>query len=121
LSGVPMVAAYRLHPIEAVIARLIRLRTRLPSVILANLVVGENIVPEFLQEDCTPDKLAEALYALVQDSPERRRQVEAFGRLDDIMTIGGTPPSAKAAKIVLEVARRGRASVAAAVGRSSTA
>jgi lipid-A-disaccharide synthase len=121
LSGVPMVAAYRLHPVEAVIARLIRLRTRLPSVILANLVVGENVVPEFLQEDCTPYKLAEALYALVQDSPERRRQVEAFGRLDDIMSIGGTPPSAKAANIVLEVARRGRSSVAASVGRSSTA
>jgi lipid-A-disaccharide synthase len=121
LSGVPMVAAYRLHPIEAAIARLIRLRTRLQSVILANLVVGENVVPEFLQEDCTPDKLAEALYALVQDSPERRRQIEAFGRLDDIMSIEGTPPSAKAAKIVLEVARQGRPSVAAAVGRSSTA
>jgi lipid-A-disaccharide synthase len=121
LSGVPMVAAYRLHPVEAVIARLIRLRTRLPSVILANLVVGENVVPEFLQGDCTPDKLAEALYALVEDSPERRRQIGAFGRLDDIMSIGGTPPSAKAASIVLEVARRGRPSDAAAVGRSSTA
>jgi lipid-A-disaccharide synthase len=121
LSGVPMVAAYRLHPIEAVIARLIRLRTRLPSVILANLVVGENVVPEYLQEDCTPDKLAEALYALVQDSPERSCQVEAFGRLDDVMSIGGTPPSAKAADIVLEVARRGRPNVSAPAGRSSTA
>jgi lipid-A-disaccharide synthase len=114
LSGVPMVAAYRLHPVEAVIARLIRLRTRLPSVILANLVVGENVVPEFLQEDCTPDKLADALYALVQDSPERSRQVEAFRRLDDIMSIGGTPPSAKAANVVLEVANQGRLSVATA-------
>ena len=111
LSGVPLVAAYRLHPVEAVIARLIRLRTRLPSVILANLVVGENIVPEFLQEDCTPDKLAEALYAVVQDGPERRRQIEAFHRLDDIMTIGGTAPSAKAAAIVLEVAHQSRRGV----------
>jgi lipid-A-disaccharide synthase len=119
LSGVPMVAAYRLHPVEAVIARLIRLRTRLPSVILANLVVGENVVPEFLQEDCTPDKLAEALYALVRDGPERRRQVEAFRRLDDIMSIGGTPPSVKAANIVLEVANQGRLSVATAAEASS--
>jgi lipid-A-disaccharide synthase len=119
LSGVPMVAAYRLHPVEAVIARLIRLRTRLPSVILANLVVGENVVPEFLQEECVPDKLAEALCALVQDGPERRRQVGAFRRLDEIMSIGGTPPSAKAANIVLEMAKQGRLGVATAAEASS--
>ena len=119
LSGVPMVAAYRLHPVEAVIARLIRLRTRLPSVILANLVVGENVVPEFLQEDCTQEKLADALCSLVRDGPERRRQIESFRRLDDIMTIGGVPPSAKAANIVLEVAREGRRGVSAATEASS--
>ncbi len=78
LSGVPMVAAYRLHAIEAVIARLIRLQSRLPSVILANLVIGENVVPELLQEDCTPDKLVAALEPLLSDTPERRRQIEAF-------------------------------------------
>jgi lipid-A-disaccharide synthase len=108
LSGVPMVAAYRLHALEAVIARLIRLQSRLPSVILANLVLGENVVPELLQEDCTPEKLAAALEPLIFDTPERRKQIEAYRRLDDIMAVGGTPPSAKAASIVLDLARRGR-------------
>ncbi len=108
LSGVPMVAAYRLHALEAVIARLIRLQSRLPSVILANLVLGENVVPELLQEECTPEKLAAALEPLIFDTPERRKQIEAYRRLDDIMAVGGTPPSAKAAAIVLDVARRGR-------------
>jgi lipid-A-disaccharide synthase len=102
-----MVAAYRLHFIEAVVARVIRLRSRLPSVILANLVIGENVVQELLQEDCTPEKLAAALAAVVGDTEQRRRQIEAFGRLDQIMEIGGTPPSAKAAALVLEVARLG--------------
>jgi lipid-A-disaccharide synthase len=119
LSGVPMVAAYRLHAVEAVIARFIRLRTRLPSVILANLVVGENVVPELLQEDCTPDKLTEALSSIVHDGQQRRRQIEAFRRLDDIMTIGGTQPSAKAANIVLEIARVGRRGVLAVAEASS--
>jgi lipid-A-disaccharide synthase len=108
LSGVPMVAAYRLHAVEAVIARLIRLQARLPSVILANLVLGENVVPELLQEDCTPDKLVTALAPLLADTPERRRQIEAYRRLDDIMAVGGTTPSAKAAAMVLGIARRGR-------------
>ena len=109
LSGVPMVAAYRLHAVEAIIARLIRLQARrLPSVILANLVLGENVVPELLQEDCTPDKLAAELLTLVSDTPERRRQIEAYRRLDDIMAIGDATPSAIAASIVLDAARRGR-------------
>ena len=108
LSGVPTVAAYRLHAVEAIIARLIRLQARLPSVILANLVLGENVVPELLQEECTPDNLAAALEPLLADTPERRRQIEAFRRLDDIMAIGGTTPSATAAGIVLDVARAGR-------------
>ncbi|MFZ0527768.1 MAG: lipid-A-disaccharide synthase [Xanthobacteraceae bacterium] len=108
LSGVPMVAAYRLHAVEAIIARLIRLQARLPSVILANLVLGDNVVSELLQEDCTADKLVAALAPLVGDTPERRRQVEACRRLDDIMAIGGTTPSAKAASIVLDIARSGR-------------
>jgi len=108
LAGVPMVAAYRLHVIEAIIARLIRLQSRLPSVILANLVVGQNVVPELLQEACTAEGLAAALVPLLSDTPERRRQVEAFARLDDIMAIGAVTPSAKAAAIVIDLARGGR-------------
>ena len=108
LSGVPMVAAYRLHFIEAAVARAIRLRARLPSVILANLVIGENVVPEYLQEESTPEQLSDALAAIVGDTQQRRRQIAGFERLDAIMKIDGTSPSAKAAEIVLEAARFGR-------------
>jgi lipid-A-disaccharide synthase len=106
LSGVPTVAAYRLHRFEAIIARMIRIQSRLPSVILANLVLGENAVPELIQEDCTPDRLAKALLPLLAESPDHARQVAAFGRLDAIMGIGGVAPSAQAARIVLDVARQ---------------
>ena len=115
LAGVPMVAAYRLHAIEAIIARLIRLQAKLPSVILANLVIGENVVPELLQEDCTPEQLADALVPLFSDTPERFRQVEAFQRLDRIMAIDDVSASAKVADIVLDVARHGRDKAAMAV------
>ncbi len=58
LAGVPMVAAYGAGAVEAWI---VRRAIRTSSVILANLVVGENVVPEFLQQDCTPEKLSLAL------------------------------------------------------------
>jgi lipid-A-disaccharide synthase len=108
LAGVPTVAAYRVTLIEEIVLRLIRVQAKLPSVILANLVIGENIIPELLQQDCTPKKLADALLPLLSDTPARLRQVGGFARLDAIMGIGAAAPSAKAAAIVLDVARRGR-------------
>ena len=84
----------------------------LHSVILANLVLGKNDIPEFLQRDCTPQQLADALVPLLSDTPQRLRQVEAFGRLDRIMAPGAAAPSAKAAATVLDIARRGRRDLA---------
>jgi lipid-A-disaccharide synthase len=100
LAGIPTVAAYRTAAIEALILRRL---VRVHSVILANLILGENIVPEFLQEECTPDRLAGALAPLLNDGPERRRQLDAFRRLDRIMQIGVTIPSVKAAEVVMDV------------------
>jgi lipid-A-disaccharide synthase len=103
LAAIPTVAGYRVAGWEAAIARRL---IRVPSVILANLVLGENIVPELLQDACVPERLAAALFPLLCDGPERRRQLEAFGRLDQIMEIATAQPSRKAAEIVLAAARR---------------
>jgi lipid-A-disaccharide synthase len=104
LSGVPMATAYKGSAFDAWLARRL---IDVPSIILANLVIGENIVPEFLQEECTAERLTEALIPLIEDSPERRRQIDAFARLDEIMQIGAAAPASRAADIVLaEMGRR---------------
>lgn len=107
LAGVPTVAAYRLPLFEELVFRVLRSR-EISTAILTNLVIGENVVPEFLQRDCTAAKLAEALIPLLSDTPQRRRQVDAFQRLDSIMGIGTMSPSGEAAAVVLDLARRGR-------------
>ncbi len=101
LAGIPMVAAYKVSLLEEMLARLL---VKVQSAILANLVLGENVVPELLQWDCTPQRLAAALVPLLGDTPERRRQIEAFTRLDIIMEIGKTVPSDRAAAAVLDCA-----------------
>jgi lipid-A-disaccharide synthase len=101
LAGVPMVAAYKVSAAEAWIARRL---IRVPSYILANLVLGENVVPEMLQEACTADHLTSALLPLIANTPERNRQLTAFSRLDSIMQTGRAAPSERAAEIVLELA-----------------
>jgi lipid-A-disaccharide synthase len=98
LAGVPMVTAYRVGAIDAFI---LRRAIRVSTVILANLVIGKDVIPEFLQEDCTPEKLAEALRNVLSDSAMRREQLEAFATLDTVMSTGDQPPSVRAADIVL--------------------
>jgi lipid-A-disaccharide synthase len=105
LSGIPMVTAYRVGALEAFI---LRRAIRVSSVILANLVIGKEVIPEFLQENCTPDNLAQALSEVLSDSPSRRQQVEAFAQLDTIMSTGNRAPSVLAADIVLATMRKGR-------------
>jgi lipid-A-disaccharide synthase len=109
LAGVPMVAAYKVSLIEELAARLL---IKVPSVILANLALGENVVPEFLQRDCSADKLSTALLPLLADTPERRRQIEAFARLDAIMEVGKAAPSDRAASIVFDCASCKKATTA---------
>jgi lipid-A-disaccharide synthase len=77
-------------------------------VILTNLVLGENAVPEFIQTDCTPEKLSQALAPLLRDSPERQKQVTALARLDGLMEIGTAQPASRAADIVERVAIKSR-------------
>jgi lipid-A-disaccharide synthase len=105
LAGVPMVAAYKAGAVETWIMRSM---IRVNSVILANLVIGENVVPEFIQQDCTAEKLLPALRDILADSPSRRRQVEAFAKIDRIMSTGNQPPSVRAADIVLSTMRKAR-------------
>ena len=105
LAGVPMVTAYKAGAVEA---RIVRSLIQVKSVILANLVIGENVVPEFIQQDCTPENLVPALIEILADSSQRRRQLAAFAKLDDIMSTGNQPPGVRAADIVLAMLQKPR-------------
>ncbi len=98
LSGVPMVVGYKVSPFET----WLRFVVKVPSIVLPNLILGENVIPEFIQGDCTPEALASALLPLLGTSPERARQTDAFRRLDSAMGIpAGSTPSRMAADVVL--------------------
>jgi len=105
LSGVPMVVAYKVSRVEEVLKYVVRV----PSIVLPNLALGTNAIPEYLQAACTPAALANALAPLLRAGPERAAQIAAFSRLDGLMRLpGGEAPSEFAARLVIETAR-GRA------------
>jgi lipid-A-disaccharide synthase len=102
LAQVPMVVAYRLDPLTARLKWILRL----PSVVMANLVLGENAFPEFIHHDCTPDRLADALAPLFGDTSQRAAQLAAAERVIATTRIEGEAPSRRAARIVLQAAAR---------------
>jgi len=85
LEGTPFVMAYRTHPLTYRVARRL---VRVPHVALANLVAGERVVPEVLQDAATPERLAGLLAPLLEDSEERRLQLVGLGRVREAL---GTP------------------------------
>jgi lipid-A-disaccharide synthase len=100
LAHVPMVAAYRVPRWEEFIARRLAVAT---SAILPNIILGERVVLELLQTDANVEGLTAALEPLLSDTPERRRQLGGFARLDEIFGTGAETASEKAARIVMEV------------------
>jgi lipid-A-disaccharide synthase len=99
VAGIPMVSGYVVSFFEEIVARML---LSVDTTILPNLILGEKAVPQFYQRDFTPEKLAGALTPLLADTSERRRQVEALGRLDAVMAIGKTAPGDRAAALVLD-------------------
>jgi lipid-A-disaccharide synthase len=104
LIGTPAIVAYK---VDAVASRM-RFLLKVRSVVLANLVADENIYPEFLQENATPEKMSAALTPLLTHGPERRLQVEALVRVRERIATGDKRPSALAADVVLDYATHAR-------------
>jgi len=98
LARTPMVVAYRAEPLFAWIRHFFPIH----SIVLANLVHGGAPVPEFYQGRCTGRRLAAAVAPLLVAGPEREAQLRALDEIARKVTGDGTPPSERAAEIVLE-------------------
>jgi lipid-A-disaccharide synthase len=102
LAHVPMAVGYRVGAVEGQIRHFIHVA----SIVLANLVIGENVVPERIQRECNPERLTADLLPLLGQTALRNRQIAGFERLGDAMDIGDQSPSGKAASIVFEYLNR---------------
>ena len=98
LAGVPMVVAYRVHPITAALVR--RMLT-LPHVAMVNVLARREVVPELLQENCTPENLASTAEALITDPARAAAQRAAFRDIVASLAPKGRLPSAAAAAEIL--------------------
>ncbi|MCF8173800.1 MAG: lipid-A-disaccharide synthase [Burkholderiaceae bacterium] len=82
LVGRPMVIAYKMSPWSW---RLMRGMRYLPWVGLPNILAGRYVVPEFLQDEATPENLAQALGNLLVDRPARAAISRVFGSIHRLL------------------------------------
>jgi lipid-A-disaccharide synthase len=85
LLGCPLVVAGRAHPITAA---LLRRMVHERSFAMPNVIAGEAVVPEFLQEEAQPEPMAEALSALLAGEA-RERQLAGLARVRERLGEGG--------------------------------
>ncbi len=100
MAGLPAVVAYRINPLtHALVKRIVKV----PHAHLLNLVLGREAVPELLQENCTPERVAAALQRLLDDPTARAAQVAACREGLAALGLGALSPSLRAADEVLAV------------------
>jgi lipid-A-disaccharide synthase len=100
MARLPMVVAYRVHPLtEALLRRVVKVG----EVNLVNLLLGRRLVGEFLGRECTPVRLAAGLAALVLDEEVRARHLAGYDEAIRRLKAGERSPSLNAADRILEI------------------
>jgi lipid-A-disaccharide synthase len=98
LLGTPMVVVYRLSPITYALGRPF---VRVPHYAMANLIAAKRVVPELIQGDFTPARVAEEALSLLQDEVRAARMRDEL--LEVRRRLGGPGASGRAAAAVREL------------------
>lgn len=102
LLGTPMVVVYRLARWTYLMARML---VRLPDISLVNLVLGRRVVPELVQGDATPERIAAEAFRLLTDARDREAVRAGLAELRGRLGEGGA--AARAAQEVAELMTAG--------------
>ncbi len=102
ITGTPMIVAYKLDPLTYFWARSVA-TTEYVSIL--NNAAQKEIIPELLQDDCTPELLVPAVRDLLMDEDKQNLQRSAFTKLLDDLAINEAPAAERAAEAVLDLLR----------------
>jgi lipid-A-disaccharide synthase len=96
LIGTPMVVVYRASPLTYQIAKCL---VRIPYISLVNILAGNEIVPELIQNRMTPDRIAQEALEILRDAGRRDAMQQAFHAIRT--SLGGPGASKRAAEFIL--------------------
>lgn len=98
LMGVPMVIVYRMSQLSYFIGSLI---VNVDHVGLVNIVAGKRLVPELIQQDATPQNIADAVSKMLRDPDYYKSITDGLAAIR--VQMGDAGASARAAAVVLEL------------------
>ena len=104
LHGAPMVIVYRVSPLTY---RLLRRLVKVDSIGMVNLIAGERIVPELVQEAFTPATVAGEAISMLTDGDRVTRIRAGLARVRE--RLGGPGASRRAAEAILKIADKSAA------------
>lgn len=102
IMGVPMIITYRMSPISYAIAKRV---VKVPYAGLVNLVAGEEVAPELLQEDVRPDIIAEKAIGILCDENRKKEIKDKLARVTE--SLGGPGASKRTAQLAFEMMKGG--------------
>jgi lipid-A-disaccharide synthase len=111
IHGCPMVVVYKLSPVTYALGKPF---VNVSTYAMANLIAGRPLVPELIQDACTPDAVAAETVDLVTNGPRRATVVAGLREVRDRLALPGA--SGRAAEAVLGVARSQRGARQCGVG-----
>ncbi|MBO6520703.1 MAG: lipid-A-disaccharide synthase [Rhodospirillales bacterium] len=103
MAGVPSLIAYRLSPLTAFFAKRL-IRVKYASIV--NLILDKPAIPEFLQENCTPETMTPTLADLLRSGNVKQEQMAEIADALDALKPGDDLPSVAAARVVLGAASK---------------
>jgi lipid-A-disaccharide synthase len=103
VAGLPAVVVYKVSPLTHLLGRML---VQLDEVALPNLVAGRAVLPELIQGDCRPDRIAGWIERWLDDPAESRRLRAELAEIRRALGSGGV--FARAARAVLEEVDRNR-------------
>jgi lipid-A-disaccharide synthase len=101
----PFVMVYRVSPLTYLLGRS---TVKVPHFAMVNLIAGKEVVPELVQHDFTPERVAAEVAKIVPDGEARRTMLAGLRNVRNQLSGGGEqemPPADRAARAIMEMVR----------------
>jgi lipid-A-disaccharide synthase len=98
IMGTPMIILYRMSTFSWLLARLM---VKLPYIGLVNLVAGRKIIPELIQHQVTPSRVARQAELLLPENPRRQTMIDDLSEIRQLL--GRKGASRRTAQMVMSL------------------
>ena len=98
IMEVPMIIVYRVSPITFRVAKLV---VKVPHIGLVNLVAGEEVVPELIQDEVTPHRIARGVIDILEGGQRKENMIKKLRVVRE--RLGGGGASERTARMAMEM------------------